>query len=90
MALNGGVPLSVTRIVIGYVSGPWDSAGVHVTTPVMGSILAPGGLETRLKVNVSVALSIFDAAAFGPRASYSEWLDLGRKADCTLSAILRR
>jgi hypothetical protein len=32
----GGEPLSVTRIVITFVEGPWASAGVHVNTPLEG------------------------------------------------------
>src|SRR5881296_104977 len=52
LSLNGGVPLSVTLIVIGFVLGPCASVGVQANTPVLGSTLTPAGPETRLKVSV--------------------------------------
>src|SRR5437867_3029511 len=52
LSLSGGVPLSVTLIVIGFVLGPCASVGVQANTPVLGSTLTPAGPETRLKVSV--------------------------------------
>src|SRR2546428_11742006 len=42
-SLSGGLPLSVTRVVIGKVSGPWASVGVQVKTPVDPLIVVPAG-----------------------------------------------
>src|SRR5437899_12356458 len=41
--LSGGAPLSVTRMVIELVLGPWVSPGVEVNWPLAGSVLAPAG-----------------------------------------------
>ena len=42
VALRGGVPLSVARVVIKFVPGPCASEGVHVITPD-ADIAAPDG-----------------------------------------------
>src|SRR5262245_59982682 len=48
-SLRLGEPLSVTRAVMVYVPGPWDSLDVQVNRPVMGWMPAPGGApESRL------------------------------------------
>ena len=46
VALSGGTPLSVTRVVMVFVPGPWASEGVQVIVPLV-SIAAPvGGLSS--------------------------------------------
>src|SRR5205823_5317896 len=52
VSFNGGVPLSVTLTVRLFVPGPCASVGVHENTPLAGSMVAPGGGPTRLKVSV--------------------------------------
>src|SRR5438105_1630504 len=52
-----GVPLSVTRTLKVNVPGPWASVGVQVNTPVTGSMAAPLGAPTRLKVSVLAGMS---------------------------------
>src|SRR5947209_18901494 len=42
-ALAGGDQLSVTRIVMEKVPGPWSSEGSQENTPLAGSMLAPAG-----------------------------------------------
>src|SRR6266496_563886 len=56
-SLKRGVPLSVTRTVMGLVLGPSASPGVQVSTPMFGSMLTPAGAETRLNVNVFAGTS---------------------------------
>src|SRR5258705_517770 len=46
VALNDGVPLSLTIVVITFVPGPWASEGVQVMMPLV-SITAPVGGLTR-------------------------------------------
>src|SRR4051812_14487487 len=46
VALSGGEALSVTRTVTTADEGP--STGVHVKTPVTGSMAAPAGAASRL------------------------------------------
>src|SRR5262245_14956490 len=58
-----GTPLSVTRTWMRCAPGPCASLGVHVNTPLAGSILAPGGGETRLKLSVLVGRSASVAVA---------------------------
>ena len=62
VALNGGVPLSVTRVVIVFVPGPCASVGVHVITPEL-EIVAPAGAVNKVYVNVFggelVSLAVF-------------------------------
>src|SRR5439155_22132434 len=57
LLLSAGVPLSVTRTVIGFVLGPCASVGVQVNTPVFASRLTPVGAETRAKVKVLAGTS---------------------------------
>src|SRR5947207_2665384 len=57
VALNGGVPLSVTTTVITFVDGPWASIGVQLIAPVFGSMVIPAGAEGRLKVSVLAGMS---------------------------------
>src|SRR5262245_51218000 len=47
-----GLPSSVTLTVKVYVPGPWASLGVQLKAPVAGSIVAPAGAFSRLKVGV--------------------------------------
>src|SRR5436190_2864899 len=47
VALNGGMPLSVTRVVKTFVPGPWLSLGVQVTMPIE-EIVAFAGAAIRL------------------------------------------
>ena len=64
MALRAGNPLSVTRIVTELTLGPCASVGVHVKTPVPGSIPAPTGAPaSRLKLKVCAGESESVAAA---------------------------
>src|SRR5437867_13424713 len=80
-ALSGGVPLSVTRIEIELVDGPWAGAGVQVKAPLVALMTAPvGAPASRLKASVwlgrsgSVALTVkasgrpgkSSASAMGP------------------------
>src|SRR5437867_2048294 len=62
-SLSAGTPLSLTFTVIRFVLGPWDSVGVHVSTPVVGLRLTPEGPDTRLNVSVlagtSVSVAVF-------------------------------
>src|SRR6185369_3424135 len=51
VSLNGGEPLSVTPIVKRLVLGSCSATGVQVSTPLLGSRLAPVGAEIRLNVN---------------------------------------
>src|SRR6266498_1427637 len=51
VSLDGGAPLSVTRIVIKFVLGPWASVGVQVSTPLLEFKFTPAGADTRLKAN---------------------------------------
>src|SRR5439155_17323624 len=43
VALSGGEPLSVTPTTMRAVPGPCASVGVHLNTPVTGSMVAPAG-----------------------------------------------
>src|SRR6266542_3436373 len=52
VSLDGGAPLSVTRIVIKFVLGPWASVGVQVSTPLLEFRFTPAGADTRLKVRM--------------------------------------
>ena len=63
VALNGGVPLSVTLTRIVLVAGLCVWAGVHEMIPVVGLFVMPLGAETRANVSVwpmsgSVALLV--------------------------------
>src|SRR4051794_2296668 len=50
---SAGVPLSVTRTVIGYEPGPCASVGVQEKAPVVALMLAPAGAPaSRLYVSV--------------------------------------
>src|SRR4030095_5825379 len=51
VALNAGVPVSVTLTVIVFVLGPCASVGVQLSTPVLGFIATPDGPFTSAKVN---------------------------------------
>src|SRR5262245_42015786 len=42
-AVIGGMPLSVTRIVMILVPGPWPAVGVQENSPFVGLIEAPVG-----------------------------------------------
>ena len=44
VALNGGVPVSVTTVVIRLVLGPWACVGVQVMTPFVSMTSPAGGL----------------------------------------------
>src|SRR6266404_4635136 len=56
---NGGTPLSVTWTVIGLTVLAKVSAGVQVSTPLTGPMLAPEGAPVpRLKVKVFVGRSV--------------------------------
>jgi hypothetical protein len=50
--LNGGFPLSVTRVVIVFVLGPCASVGVHEITPEL-EIVAPAGAANKVYVRIS-------------------------------------
>ena len=50
-------PLSVTVTVIMLVLGPWASAGVQVSTPVLVLRFTPGGAAMRLKERVLAGIS---------------------------------
>ncbi len=43
VALKLGTPLSTTRTVTGFVLGPCDSVGVHVSTPLAPLTTSPAG-----------------------------------------------
>jgi len=62
VALNGGVPLSTTRVVIVLVFGPCASVGVQVITPEL-EIVAPAGAANKVYVNVfggeSLSVAVF-------------------------------
>jgi hypothetical protein len=62
VALNGGVPLSVTRVVIVFVLGPCASPGVQVITPEL-EIVAPDGAANNVYVRVfggeSLSVAVF-------------------------------
>jgi hypothetical protein len=47
VALNGGMPLSVTRVVKTFVPGPWLSVGVQVMIPLV-EMVALAGAEMKL------------------------------------------
>jgi hypothetical protein len=47
VALNGGMPLSVTRVVKRLVPGPWLSVGVQVMIP-LDEMVALAGAEMKL------------------------------------------
>src|SRR5262245_24188775 len=57
VSLRGGLPLSVTLTVIELMLGLWASVSAQVSTPVLESILTPGGGNTRPKVSVFVGTS---------------------------------
>src|SRR5688572_25044824 len=50
-------PLSVTRTVTVYWPGPCASVGVHVKTPVVGLMTAPGGATVSEYVSVCAGKS---------------------------------
>ena len=52
VTLKDGTPSSVTLTAMTFVLGPCASVGVHVKTPRTGSMLAPVGAETKLKVSM--------------------------------------
>lgn len=52
VALNAGVPLSVTTTVMMLVDGPCDSVGVQLIAPVPGTIVMPAGGVNRLNASV--------------------------------------
>ena len=62
VALNGGVPLSTTRVVIVFVLGPCASVGVQVITPEL-EIVAPEGAPNKVYVRVfggeSLSVAVF-------------------------------
>src|SRR5437588_12978557 len=58
VALNGGTPLSTTRVVMVLVEGPWASVGVHVMTPPLVMLAPVGGLS---KLCVSLLAGISDS-----------------------------
>jgi hypothetical protein len=62
VALNGGVPLSVTRVVIVLVPGPCTSLGVHAITPEL-EMVAPEGAASKVYVKVfggeSLSVAVF-------------------------------
>src|SRR3954454_1959584 len=47
VALNGGIPLSVTTVVIVFVLGPWASVGVQVITPLTSIWTPLGGFRSK-------------------------------------------
>src|SRR5215831_4507972 len=51
VALSGGVPLSVTRVVMTFVPGPCASVGVQLITPEL-EIAAPAGGANKVYVRV--------------------------------------
>src|SRR5213593_4191390 len=63
VSLDCGAPLSLTRMVIRLVLGPWASVGVHASTPLLGFKFTPAGADTKLNVNVlagrSASLAVF-------------------------------
>src|SRR6266536_545222 len=61
VSLNGGVPLSVTRVVIVFVLGPCASVGVHVITPEP-EIVAPEGAANNVYVKMFGGESLSVAA----------------------------
>src|SRR5712671_3110655 len=50
--LRGGVPLSVTLTSTVLVDGPWDSVGVHVSTPLVEFNESPDIGVSKVQVNV--------------------------------------
>src|SRR5271155_1882533 len=58
VALNGGVPLSVTTVVITLVEGAWVCVGVHVMIP-LPSIAAFVGEPTRAYTSASGGMSVW-------------------------------
>src|SRR5262245_20701908 len=58
VSLKLGEPLSLTRKVIVVVPEAWFGLGVQVKIPVDGSIAAPAGGLTKLKVRVLVGRSV--------------------------------
>ena len=67
VALNGGVPLSVTLTTTVFVEGLCVWAGIQVTMPVAGLMLMPPGAETRPKVKVCAGVSILVAVLVAVR-----------------------
>jgi hypothetical protein len=59
---SDGVPSSSTRTTIGYSPGPCASLGVHVNTPLTGSIAAPAGALAP-RANVSAWAGRFESDA---------------------------
>src|SRR5258706_14356278 len=68
VSLNGGVPLSVTRIVTGLALGPCASVGVHVIAPPPDTA-SPAGPLTSVKVSVCAGTSSSVAVAKADRKS---------------------
>lgn len=74
VALNGGVPLSMTRVVMVFVLGPCASVGVQVITPEL-EIVAPEGAANKeyvrvfggesLSVAVFVTVNVVNSATVG-------------------------
>jgi len=62
VALNGGVPLSTTRVVMVFVLGPCASVGVQEITPEL-EIVAPVGAANKVYVKVfggeSLSVAVF-------------------------------
>src|SRR5258706_15177766 len=71
VSLNGGVPLSVTRIITGFVLGPCVSVGVHVIAPPADTA-NPAGPLTSAKVSVCAGTSRSEARGEGLESGY--WL----------------
>src|SRR5690242_5492793 len=57
VALNGGVPLSVTTTVMRLVDGPCASVGVQLIAPVPGATVIPAGGASRLNVSAFAGMS---------------------------------
>src|SRR5216683_1566672 len=57
VSLSGGIPLSVTRMVMTFVLGPCASVGVQVRTPVVESSVIPLGPATKENVSVFAGIS---------------------------------
>ncbi len=72
-SLSVGVPLSVARIVMGSVPGPWASVGVQEKAPVEALIAAPAG-NPASRENVSVLAGRSGSAAVAVNASASSSL----------------
>src|SRR5436305_576087 len=63
VSLAGGEPLSVTRMTMELVLGPWDSVGVQVNPPVAALIDAPAGApgsieKLRICAGISGSLAV--------------------------------